>query len=176
MNENFETMLLEGGKLNTLGRAEEVVEIVLDDTDRIEELYRCLFSDDAWVRMRAIDALEKICRKRPDLLLEYIDRLIHDFGNNDQPSIQWHLAQIFAEVELSERQRTQAVEILTRNISTTTGDWIVTANSMTTLVDFARRGYIRDIALQPMLQRQLQHKSQSVQKRAQKLLDQLSLQ
>jgi HEAT repeat protein len=33
----------------------------LHDPERLEELYSCLFNEDAWVRMRAADALENLC-------------------------------------------------------------------------------------------------------------------
>jgi hypothetical protein len=59
-------MLTVGGKSNALGRTNEVIEIVLLDKSRLDELYKCLFEADAWVRMRAGDALEKICRHCPE--------------------------------------------------------------------------------------------------------------
>jgi hypothetical protein len=58
MPEAFATVLSIGGTSNSLGRAEEVVQIVLADESRLDELFECLF-DDEWLRMRAIDALEK---------------------------------------------------------------------------------------------------------------------
>jgi|GEM_PF-4906833 len=41
-NETFETMLT-GGHHNSLGRTEEVVDLVLADETRLEELYNCYF-------------------------------------------------------------------------------------------------------------------------------------
>ena len=54
-------MLAEDGKKNSLGRAEEVVQLVLADQDRLSELYECLFDQDAWVRMRALSMRSKKC-------------------------------------------------------------------------------------------------------------------
>ena len=45
--QNFEEMLT-GGHPNSLGRTKEVVEIVLADHSRFEELYRCYTSVDGW--------------------------------------------------------------------------------------------------------------------------------
>ncbi len=74
MDGNFVEMLAVGGKSNSLGRVNEVIEIVLHNEPRLNELYDCLFDKDAWIRMRAADALEKVCREHPDWLMPYIDR------------------------------------------------------------------------------------------------------
>lgn len=174
MREQYSEILAEGGKRNTLGRAGEVVQSVLADKSRIEELYQCIFNDDAWVRMRAVDSLEKICREHPDWLLPYVDRLITNFGENDQPSIQWHLAELFAQIELTDEQRQSATGIMVRNISSLDVDWIVAANCMATLTSFVQKGYMTHSQLIPLLQLQQKHHSKSVVRRASKLLDSLA--
>ena len=103
-------MLIEGGKTNSLGRVNEVIEIVLQDKSRLEELYSCLFNDDAWVRMRAVDAIEKVCRVSPDWLEPYIDRFLDELAVSTQPSIQWHLAEIFGEVDLTGPQKERVIK------------------------------------------------------------------
>ena len=99
--ESFAEILAADGHKNSLGRSGEVVEAVLGDESRLEELYTYLFEDDAWVRMRAADAIEKVFRKQPEWSRSYIDRLLIELSDSTQPSIQWHLAQIYGEVELS---------------------------------------------------------------------------
>ena len=69
MTERLADMLAVGGHANSLGLGSEVVELVLKDKPRLDELYNCLFNADSWVRMRAADALEKICRQRSEWLL-----------------------------------------------------------------------------------------------------------
>ncbi|MGA9858669.1 MAG: hypothetical protein WBQ18_12455 [Solirubrobacteraceae bacterium] len=75
MAHDLATMLAVGGKSNSLGRVTDVIDLVRAEPSRIEELYGCLFEDDAWLRMRAADALEKVCREHPDWLLPFVDRL-----------------------------------------------------------------------------------------------------
>src|SRR5690242_6990581 len=125
MKESFADMLLVGGKANSLGRVNDVIEIVLADQSRLDELYGCLSEDDAWVRMRAADALEKICRVHPEWLVPYIDKLQADFATNTQASIQWHMAQIFAEVDLTDTQKEFAIHWLRDLLATEQTDWIV---------------------------------------------------
>ena len=60
--------VLSGGNPRSLGNTGRVVDLVVRHPARIDELGGCLFSDDEIVRMRAGDALEKICRQRPELL------------------------------------------------------------------------------------------------------------
>lgn len=173
MNDTFKTMLAEGGKKNSLGRAEEVVQVVLGDKNRLEELYSCLFLEDAWVRMRAADALEKVCRSQPEWLESYIDRFFIDLAENTQPSIQWHIAQIFGEVILTPRQQQRALAWLTERLQTLNVDWIVAANSMDTLMKFVEKGQYPKDQFRVLLVLQQSHHSKSVVRRATKLLEML---
>lgn len=166
-------MLTVGGKSNSLGRVDEVIEIVLKDKSRLDELYNCLFEEDAWVRMRAADAIEKICRQHPEWTEPYIDNFMRELFSSTQPSIQWHLAQIFREVELTDSQRTSAINWLKSLLSTTDVDWIVSANSMETLVKFVQEGLIEKSEVISLLKLQQQHKSKAVVRLATKLLEQL---
>jgi hypothetical protein len=130
--------VLSGGNPRSLGNTVRVVDLVLRHPDRIDELCGCPFSDDEIVRMRAADALEKICRQRPELLQPYAPRLLNDVSRIQQPSVQWHLAQMLTEVMLTETQRREAVSILRRNLSTF-DDWILTNITIQALAEFARQ-------------------------------------
>jgi hypothetical protein len=111
MPEPFAEML-KGGHPNSLGRTEEVVGIVLADRARVEELFASATHPDELVRMRAGDALEKICRERPGWFTQHLDRLLDELGAIEQPSIQWHLAQMLQHLdgELSDEQARRATE------------------------------------------------------------------
>lgn len=164
--DQFAVMLTVGGRSNSLGRAEEVVTLVLQDAARLEELYACLSHQDAWVRMRAADALEKVCRQRPGWLAPYIDRLQADFSDHPQASIRWHLAQIYRQVELTASQKQRAVVWLERLLSGTDVDWIVAANAMDTLVRFTLDGSVAKDETVHLLRIQQQHASKSVVRKA----------
>ncbi|HEX8763133.1 MAG TPA: hypothetical protein VF733_05245 [Candidatus Saccharimonadales bacterium] len=174
MDEEFAKMLMAGGHANSLGRVDEVIEIVLNNRRRLNELYDCMFDNDAWVRMRAADALEKICRMHPDWLLPYIDRLAPELSTSDQPSIQWHLAQIYREVSLTDEQKYFAIGWLKSLLSSKEIDWIVAANAMDALVSFTKDGSFSVSKMTSLLEIQQKHKSKSVVRRASKLLAELS--
>ena len=173
MAENFAQMLAVGGKSNSLGRVNEVIALVLRDRPRLDELYTCLFNEDAWIRMRAADALEKICRQHPDWLLPYIDKFLAELAASTQPSIQWHLAQIYRQVALTSQQKRLVMQWLAQVLSTKDVDWIVAANAMDTLAQFTKDGSFPVAELIPLLKAQQGHKSNAVIKRATKLLAEL---
>jgi hypothetical protein len=172
--ESLADMLAAGGKTNSLGRVNEVIELVLNDRQRLDELYDCLLEEDAWLRMRAADALEKICRRHPDWLLPYVDRFLDELATSSQPSIQWHLAQIYGQVDLTSEQKRCAVDWLRRLLSTKNIDWIVAANAMDTLAQFTKDGSFPAVEMIALLNVQQSHKSKSVIRRANKLRAELA--
>jgi TPR repeat protein len=170
MQQPFQQMLTVGGKTNSLGRVDEVIQLALSDTTRLDELYACLFSDDAWVRMRAADALEKICRVHPDWIAPYIDKFQGDLAVSTQPSIQWHIAQIYRQVRLTPQQKQIAINWLEALLATTSVDWIVAANAMETLHMFVQDGSVSKTELRRLATIQQRHHAKSVVRRASKLL------
>lgn len=173
MTESYAQILAIGGKSNSLGRAAEVVDNVLHNPERLAELYDCLFEDDAWLRMRAADSLEKVCRIHPQWLEPYTDRLLSDVAKSSQPSLQWHLAQMIAEISLTPTQEERAIDWLKQQLRNKDVDWIVAANVMTTLAQFAKQQRIPVKDAIALITTQQDHTSSSVRKRAAKLLAEL---
>ena len=172
--EKFAAILSVGGKTNSLGRSAEVLEAVLDNQDRLPDLYDCLFADDAWVRMRAADCLEKVCRQHSNWVEPYVDRMFSELTVSTQPSIQWHLAQIFAQVELTPSQQKKAAEWLKNTLAAPVVDWIVAVNVMKTLLQFQRAGFVSSSEILPLFELQQQHKSNTVRKKSVQFLRELS--
>ena len=164
---------LTGGKPSTLGEVPQVVEEAGEDPQLLPELYDCLFSEDQWVRMRAGDALEKVCRVHPDWFIPYLPKLLGEVAEINQASVKWHLAQMFGEIDLTDSQRARAVLILTTNLEDPNVDWIVAANCMETLTQFAKDGTVSVESVRPLIEAQLHHRSNAVKKRATRLLLQL---
>jgi hypothetical protein len=123
--------------------------------------------------MRAADCLEKVCRVHPDWIESYVGRILNDLTISKQPSIQWHLAQIFAQVSLSDGQKKRAIDWLKELLSVKDVDWIVSANTMKTLVQFHRDGLVTRYELVPLFELQQQHKSNTIRKKATQFLQNL---
>jgi hypothetical protein len=142
---------LSGGDPRSLGRTAEVPRLVLRHPGRVEELFECLFSGDETLPMRASDALEKVCRQRPELIVPLTRRLLTEVPKIDQPSVQWHLAQILARIPLSGADRRRAITILKRNLKRY-DDWIVVNLTLEALAVFVRAipamqtGFVRLLA------------------------------
>ncbi len=173
MTKTFLALLADGGKTNSLGRSGEVISAVLQDRTKLSELYDCLFVDDAWVRMRAIDAIEKIGRVKPEWLLPYIDKIQSELHSFTQPSIQWHIAQIYRETDLNKNQKTNAIFWLKHLLKTTDVDWIVSVNVMKTIMKFTNDGTISGEEATSLFKTQQGHKSKTVKRIASKLLIEL---
>lgn len=166
MAETFEQMLT-GGHPNSLGRTIEVVDLVLANPDRFDELFDCYESDDAVVRLRTSNAMKRIEAERHDLLVPYIDRFISEIGQLNQASAQWTLAQLFDRLSenMTKRQRAAALEIMKRNLASH-NDWIVLNTTIETLAAWAVHDQGLKAWLTPHLERLSSDSRKSVASRA----------
>lgn len=90
--------------------------------------------------MRAADgALEKLCRERPEEFTRFTERLLTDVAAIEQPSVQWHLAQMLGEIQMTEQQRRRAAGVLVRQLDPS-NDWIVVNLTLETLAPFVETG------------------------------------
>ena len=151
-----------------------MISVVLADSSAFGALFECLFNDDEVVRMRAADGLEKVARNEPRLFASYRQRLLTEVAKIDQPSVQWHLAQILAEIELTPRQRDRAVRILKRNLERY-DDWIVINLTLEALAHFAREDARLRRELIPILHHRQSDPRKAVAERATKLLGELQV-
>lgn len=164
--------MLTGGDPRSLGRTSEVVSLVLARPAAVQELFDLLFSADEIVRMRAGDALEKVCRSRPALLQPYADRLLTEVAAISQPSVQWHLAQMLSEISLDKQNRRRAIALLKRNLRET-DDWIVTNLTLESMMKFAQDDPRFRTELKRLLPAYVKSPYKSVATRARKLLNRL---
>lgn len=161
------------GKPNSLGNTEKVVRKVLRNPKLLPNLFDTLNSQDEWVRMRAGDAIEKVFRERPGLAKGYEQKVLGFMAGIDQPSVQWHVAEIVSEIDLTPAQHQKALEILKNNLKQSS-DWIVLNVTMQVLSDFSKGDLGLQRWLKPQLKRLMVDSRRSVAKRAAKLADTLS--
>lgn len=157
------------GKPNSLGNTEKVVRLVLRKPERLPDLFGTLRSQDEWVRMRAGDAIEKVFREKPELAKGYEQKILGFMAGIDQPSVQWHVAEIVSDIELTPVQKDRALGILKTNLKAS-DDWIVLNVTMQKLFDFAQDDAALRRWLKPQLKRLEADPRGSVSKRAKKLL------
>lgn len=161
--------ILSGGHPNSLGRTQQVVDEVLSDRHKLPALFNSLTSDDPVVRMRVGDALEKVARQQPDWFAQYVNRILDDMGAIEQPSIQWHVAQLLTEIPLTVEQRRKGIKWLWRTHDST-HDWIVISETLTALAFFAPTSISVRQKLPSALQKAKRDPRKAVARRADKLL------
>lgn len=164
--------ILSGGNPRGLGRAAQAVELVNARPDNLAELFDCLSAEDEIVRMRAGDALEKVCRQHPDWFEPYKKRLLEEVAESDQPSVQWHLAQMLGELNLNKKETAQALVLLFKNLDESS-DWIVINYSLEVLAQFAREDSSTKRKLLTYLKKFKDSRYKSISSRASRLLDSL---
>jgi hypothetical protein len=104
--------LLAGSDLRSLGRANQIVTLVLEKSALFAELLQCMWSDDPVVRMRAADATEKISAVKPKLPQRFRGELLGLADESTQQEVQWHLALLLPRLSLNTLERRRAADRL----------------------------------------------------------------
>jgi hypothetical protein len=163
---------LTGGDRRSIGRAGEVVAAVLGEPSLFGVLFGGLFSEDALIRMRAADALEKITVKHPEWLQPYKEQLIRLVARSQEQEVRWHVAQMFPRLQTSQEERAAMVAILLDYLGDKSR--IVKTFAMQALADLAEQ----DASLRPEVVRVLEAHtrtgSPAMQSRGRKLLQRLT--
>lgn len=129
---------LKGGDLRSIGKANEVAETVIKNPSLFPEVFEGILDNDPLIRMRAADALEKVSSKHPEYLQPFKTRLIQEVSKVDQQEVQWHAAQMFGYIDLTQDERDEIIEILFRWLEESKSN-IVKVCSMQTLAEFAEK-------------------------------------
>ena len=103
---------LQGTDRRSIGRSEEVVRGVLADPQQFRLVFDAMLGPDLVVRMRAAGAVEKITRRRADLLRGLEDGVLTEVAAIDQQEVRWHVAQLLPRLALTPPQRARAITIL----------------------------------------------------------------
>ncbi len=103
---------LSGGDLRSDGMANEAAQFVLDNPYIFEDLFAGLSEPDDVIRGRTADALEKVSRERPELLIEHLQKMVDLAGTDPVPMVKMHLAMIFGHLAVYPRSVEQLVSAL----------------------------------------------------------------
>jgi HEAT repeat protein len=91
---------LQGGTVVSDGAANTVADLVLAEPPQLDKLVEGLrFSDDV-IRARSAHALERISRRRPDLVVKFLPEFIDLAINDPVPMVRWHIPMIFSNLTL----------------------------------------------------------------------------
>ena len=109
---------LKGGDLRSIGRAEEVVQDILNNPVLFAEVFEGMLDDDPLVRMRSADALEKVSLSHPEYLQPFKNRLISEVSQVRQQEVRWHVVQMFSYLEVDKVERDEIIRILLSYLDT----------------------------------------------------------
>jgi hypothetical protein len=128
---------LEGADLRSIGRSNEVVADVIANPALFGIVFSGLQSDNAVLRARAADAIEKITVQHPEYLRPYKTVLIGPLALFDQKEVRWHVAQMLPRIRWNQSERERVLDILMTYVNDDSS--IVRAFAMQALADLARQ-------------------------------------
>ena len=103
---------LSGGDLRSDGMSNEVADFVFKNPELFDELFEGLSVSDDVVRGRTADALEKVSRVRPDLIIDRLPKLLQVAEEDHVPMVKMHLAMIFGHLAMYEERLRQLISTL----------------------------------------------------------------
>src|SRR5277367_1792161 len=159
---------LEGGDRRSIGRAEEVAAEVARNPRLFPQLIAGLWSEDALVRMRAADAIEKVTRDHSKLLQPYKKELLGLMAEAPEQEVRWHLAAIVPRLWLDSEERKLASSLLRGYLDDRSS--IVRTFALQGLAELAER----DLSLRPgvleLLREAVRNGTPAMRARGRKLL------
>lgn len=119
---------LEDGDLRSDGVATEVAAIVLENPGLVHELFAGLRSPTKTVRGHAADALEKVAREAPELMVDRLVELTRLAVEDDVAMVRMHLAMVFGHLAMMHEKVEVLKDTLVRMLadeSVFTKSWVI---------------------------------------------------
>lgn len=126
--------ILKGGDLRSIGKANEIVGMVNDQTT-FDELFEGMTCSDRMIVMRTADAIEKITFKKSDYLQKHKTELLNLCQSAKDIELKWHLALLVPRLSLTEKETGEIWQLLTEWATDKKASRIVRVNSLQGLYD-----------------------------------------
>ncbi len=114
--------LLTGNDLRSIGKSNEVVQLVTSDPVLFDEVFRGIFHEDKVVRARCADAIEKFALKFPAMIQKKKSVILKNLNKFEQKEVVWHIALMIGYLKLSPKELLKAFDVLHK--------WLNTSNSI----------------------------------------------
>lgn len=165
---------LQGGDMRSIGRVDEVVVEVGNNAEGFAELIEGLFHEDALIRMRAADAVEKISRKYPELLPPHQEKILRHFAEHKlEDAVKMSMPLLFGYFSLEDEDLGLVVNTLQQWINSTKNKF-VKVMCMQGLTDQAlKHEWLKDEVI-AIIHEQMAKGSASIKARGRILLKKLS--
>lgn len=103
---------LAGGDLRSDGLSNEAAAFVLEHPELFDDLFEGLSAQDDLIRGRAADALEKVARSRPDLLIGRLPELVRVAEGDQVAMVQMHVAMMLGHLAVYEERVDEILDTL----------------------------------------------------------------
>lgn len=130
--------LLKGNDLRSIGKSNEVVNLVTSDPALFEEVFNGIFHEDKVIRARCADAVEKVSRKFPEYIQKRKSVILKNLKAYNQKEVIWHIASMLGVLKLTPKENKTVTEQLYKWLESS-DSIIVKVMCMQTLSDFAMR-------------------------------------
>jgi hypothetical protein len=134
--------MLAGGDRRSIGRADEVAELVLRRPKKASALVECLWDADGAVVARAANALEKASREHRSILEPFKAALLGLMVEAEQKELRWQLALMVPRLKLTPAECARVAAIL--------NEWLEDSSSI--VKTFAMQGLTDLIRQSPSLE------------------------
>lgn len=124
------------------------------------------------VQMRAADAIEKITRERPELLIPYKKRVLEIASRAEEKELRWHMAAVLPRLRMTPSERAAVVDILYEYLKDPSSS-IVRTFAMQGLADFVQQDRRLMERVKPMIEELTETGTPAMRARGRKLLKQL---
>ncbi len=128
--------LLKGNDLRSIGKSNEVVELVTSDPELFEEVFNGIFHEDKVIRARCADAVEKVAHKFPQYIQKRKTVILKNLKTFNQKEVVWHIASMLGLLKLTPKETKIASAQLYKWLEEQESI-IVKVMCMQTLADFA---------------------------------------
>lgn len=162
--------LLKGHDFRSIGKANEVVELVTSDPQLFDEVFDGIFHEDKIICARCADAVEKVSGKFPEYIQKKKKIILSNLSSFKQKEVRWHIAKMLGYLKLTPTEKELAVRYLF--------DWlkqdksiIVKVMSMQTLADFAEKDKKLLKTVFDEIQKQMINGAPAIKARGRKLLN-----
>lgn len=129
--------ILQGGDLRSIGKANQVVAQV-GDQSTFDELFKELYNTDRKVVMRAADSIEKITVNKPDYLYQHKGDILVLCNEAKDIELKWHLALLVSRLDLTNKEAGNVWIILTDWATDKKESRIVRVNALQGLYNIVR--------------------------------------
>ena len=128
--------LLTGNDLRSIGKSNEVVQLVTSDPVLFDEVFSGIFHEDKVIRARCADAVEKVGKMYPQYIQKKKTTILKNLPKFGQKEVRWHIAMMLGYIKLTPKETVRANQYLFEWLSEEKSI-IVKVMCMQTLADLA---------------------------------------